>query len=211
MSRCPRSCLLPSGRRQGVLRVRVGAHARVPPSAALCRPRPQAVRELAARASARLGLRLYPYSPFHIFFEQYLTIGGEALTLLSSGAPRGGAPRRARAPGRRALRCCEEREAAPCLRPQAPPPPRPAPPPAAGAAIWLVCLGATGSPWSATLVVGLLAALLVDLMGFMALAGIQLNAGAGRGCGARLAARLAAWLAAWVAAWLAAWVGGEER
>lgn len=51
---------------------------RLPPS--------QAVRELAAHASSALGLRVYPFSPFHIFFEQYLTIGGEALTLLSSGA-----------------------------------------------------------------------------------------------------------------------------
>lgn len=46
----------------------------------------QAVRELAAAASTQLGLRLYPYSVFHIFFEQYLTIGGEALALLGSGA-----------------------------------------------------------------------------------------------------------------------------
>ena len=46
----------------------------------------QTVRGFAARASSQLGLRVFPYSPFHIFFEQYLTIGGEALTLLGSGA-----------------------------------------------------------------------------------------------------------------------------
>lgn len=59
-----------------------------------------------------------------------------------------------------------------------PPPP---PTPAACAAIFLVCLGATGSPWSATLVVLTLCMLLVDVMGAMALWGIQLNAGGGPG------------------------------
>lgn len=52
---------------------------------AFCAPCPQASREFAAAASERLGLRVFPYSIFHIFFEQYLTIGGEALTLLGSG------------------------------------------------------------------------------------------------------------------------------
>ena len=51
-----------------------------------CLPAMQAVRAFTASASERLGLRLLPYSVFHIFFEQYLTIGGEALTLLGSGA-----------------------------------------------------------------------------------------------------------------------------
>lgn len=51
--------------------------------------RPQAVRGFAARASAQLGLRIFPFSVFHVFFEQYLTIGGEALTLLGSGARQG--------------------------------------------------------------------------------------------------------------------------
>ncbi len=46
-------------------------------------------------------------------------------------------------------------------------------------AIFLICLAATGSPWSATLVCLTLCMLLVDIMGFMALTGIQLNAGAG--------------------------------
>ncbi|EFN58463.1 hypothetical protein CHLNCDRAFT_6284, partial [Chlorella variabilis] len=89
-----------------------------------------AVRAFTASASERLGLRLLPYSVFHIFFEQYLTIGGEALTLLGSA----------------------------CV------------------AIFLICLAATGSPWSATLIVLTLCMLLVDVMGFMVLAGIQLNA-----------------------------------
>lgn len=44
----------------------------------------QAVRDFTAAAARELGLRAYAYSPFHIFFEQYLTIGGEALTLLGS-------------------------------------------------------------------------------------------------------------------------------
>ena len=52
---------------------------------AFCAPCPQASREFAAAASERLGLLVFPYSIFHIFFEQYLTIGGEALTLLGSG------------------------------------------------------------------------------------------------------------------------------
>jgi hypothetical protein len=54
----------------------------------LCGSCVQATREFAAAASERLGLRIFPYSVFHIFFEQYLTIGGEALTLLGSGACR---------------------------------------------------------------------------------------------------------------------------
>ncbi|KAL4457923.1 hypothetical protein ABPG75_012788 [Micractinium tetrahymenae] len=90
----------------------------------------QAVRGFAARLSSSLGLRVYPYSVFHIFFEQYLTIAGEALALLGS----------------------------------------------AMVAIFLICLAATGSPWSATLICLTLCMLLVDVMGFMALAGIQLNA-----------------------------------
>ncbi|KAI3436838.1 hypothetical protein D9Q98_006248 [Chlorella vulgaris] len=90
----------------------------------------EAVRAFAADASTRLDLPIYPYSPFHIFFEQYTTIGGEALTLLGSA----------------------------CV------------------AIFLICLGATGSPWSATLIVCTLVMVVVDVMGFMALAHIQLNA-----------------------------------
>lgn len=63
-------------------------------------PAPQAVRGLAARLSSALGLRVYPYSLFHIFFEQYLTIGGEALALLGSGGwGGGGVPTRAVGPG----------------------------------------------------------------------------------------------------------------
>ncbi|PRW56197.1 Niemann-Pick C1 [Chlorella sorokiniana] len=90
----------------------------------------RASRDFAAAASERLGLRVFPYSIFHIFFEQYLTIGGEALTLLGSA----------------------------CV------------------AIFLICLAATGSPWSATLIILTLCMLLVDIMGAMHLMGIQLNA-----------------------------------
>ena len=49
------------------------------------------MRELVASARAQLGLDLYAFSPFHVFFEQYVTIGGEALTLLGSGARARGA------------------------------------------------------------------------------------------------------------------------
>lgn len=45
-----------------------------------------ATRDLAARASSALGLDVFAYSIFHIFFEQYLTLGGEALTMLGSAA-----------------------------------------------------------------------------------------------------------------------------
>jgi Niemann-Pick C1 protein len=44
-----------------------------------------AARTFTADASAALGLRIYPYSIFHVFFEQYLTVGHTAVTLL--GAP----------------------------------------------------------------------------------------------------------------------------
>lgn len=35
-----------------------------------------------ARASRELGLDVYSFSVFHVFFEQYLTIGGAAARLL---------------------------------------------------------------------------------------------------------------------------------
>lgn len=50
-------------------------------------------------------------------------------------------------------------------------------------AIFLICLAATGSPWSATLIILTLCMLLVDIMGAMALLGIQLNAGEWAGGG----------------------------
>ena len=45
-----------------------------------------ATRELAATAASSLNLDVFTYSIFHIFFEQYLTLGGEALTILGSAA-----------------------------------------------------------------------------------------------------------------------------
>jgi Niemann-Pick C1 protein len=41
-----------------------------------------AARAFAAKASAELGLRIYPYSVFHIFFEQYLNVTRDALLLV---------------------------------------------------------------------------------------------------------------------------------
>lgn len=50
------------------------------PPAALCPPSQAAfigalaaARRFADTASRELGLRVYPYSVFHVFFEQYLT------------------------------------------------------------------------------------------------------------------------------------------
>jgi len=45
-----------------------------------------ASRDLATQASQDLNITIFSYSIFHIFFEQYLTLGGEALTMLGSAA-----------------------------------------------------------------------------------------------------------------------------
>lgn len=42
----------------------------------------QAVREFAAGLSKQLGLDIYTFSVFHVFFEQYLSIGTVAVRLL---------------------------------------------------------------------------------------------------------------------------------
>lgn len=46
----------------------------------------RASRELATQASKDLNITIFSYSIFHVFFEQYLTLGGEALTMLGSAA-----------------------------------------------------------------------------------------------------------------------------
>lgn len=46
----------------------------------------QAVRDFTKRVSTELGLDIYPYSVFHIFFEQYLTIQKDAVVLLGGAA-----------------------------------------------------------------------------------------------------------------------------
>eukprot|EP00887_Chlorella_sp_A99_P002624 scaffold6.g2624.t1 len=46
----------------------------------------QSARDFAAAAAAELGVDVFSFSPFHIFFEQYLTIDGEALVLLGCAA-----------------------------------------------------------------------------------------------------------------------------
>lgn len=43
----------------------------------------QAVRALLERAGNELGLDVYAFSVFHVFFEQYLTIGAAAARLLA--------------------------------------------------------------------------------------------------------------------------------
>lgn len=45
---------------------------------------PQAVREFAAQLSKQLGLDVYTFSIFHVFFEQYLGIRGTAIRLLGA-------------------------------------------------------------------------------------------------------------------------------
>jgi Niemann-Pick C1 protein len=44
------------------------------------------MRDFASRLGSQLGLDVYSYSVFHIFFEQYLTIAGEAMVLLGTAA-----------------------------------------------------------------------------------------------------------------------------
>ena len=87
-------------------------------------------RALAERESKSLNRRVYAYSIFHVFFEQYLSIGGEATAML-------------------------------CI---------------AGAAVFILALALTGTAVGAAILLGVLASLVADLAGFMALAGIQLNA-----------------------------------
>ena len=43
----------------------------------------QAVRDFLAKVKQDLGLEVYSFSIFHVFFEQYLTIGHDALVLLT--------------------------------------------------------------------------------------------------------------------------------
>jgi hypothetical protein len=50
-------------------------------SSACC---PQALREFAAQLSKQLGLDVYTFSIFHVFFEQYLGIRGTAIRLLGA-------------------------------------------------------------------------------------------------------------------------------
>lgn len=50
-------------------------------SSACC---PQAVRQFAAQLSKQLGLDVYMFSIFHVFFEQYLGIRGTAIRLLGA-------------------------------------------------------------------------------------------------------------------------------
>ena len=42
----------------------------------------QAVRAFLETATSKLGLRIYAFSVFHVFFEQYLSLGSLAVWLL---------------------------------------------------------------------------------------------------------------------------------
>jgi len=99
----------------------------------------RSTRALVARAQATLDAtaapghpapRVYAYSLFHPFFEQYLTIEGDAARLLGT----------------------------------------------AGAGAFGATVLLTGSPWLAALMFGCLGLMLVDMLGAMALLGVQLNA-----------------------------------
>ncbi|GAQ79217.1 putative Niemann-Pick C type protein [Klebsormidium nitens] len=90
----------------------------------------RAAREFVDRASEKLKVKVFAYSVFYIFFEQYLDIMRTAVTSLAL----------------------------------------------ATAAVFLVCWLITLSLWTSTVIIGVLAAIVVDLMGLMYLWGIQLNA-----------------------------------
>ena len=44
----------------------------------------QAVRAFLGRVNAELGIDAYAFSVFHVFFEQYLSVGRDAAILLSA-------------------------------------------------------------------------------------------------------------------------------
>ncbi len=55
---------------------------RIPYNQSYLSPRGPQSREFAARASRELGLRVYSYSLFHVFFEQYLAVGWDAACMV---------------------------------------------------------------------------------------------------------------------------------
>jgi hypothetical protein len=144
------------------------------------------VRRLVDKMRRQLGLDIYAYSVFHIYFEQYLTVG------VPEGASGG--------PCRRPC-CCVTPRAFPCrataAAAAAPAPPasrrpqlseggRRRPPQVRrdallllglpALAVLLACWLFTASLWGSLLLLAHLASLLLHLAGTMRLAGMQLNA-----------------------------------
>ncbi|KAF9608783.1 hypothetical protein IFM89_011552 [Coptis chinensis] len=90
----------------------------------------RAAREFSSRVSDSLGMDIYPYSVFYIFFEQYLDIWRTALINIAIAL----------------------------------------------GAVFVVCLLITCSLWSSAIILFVLAMMVVDLLGVMAILNIQLNA-----------------------------------
>ncbi|KAJ9673314.1 hypothetical protein PVL29_023105 [Vitis rotundifolia] len=90
----------------------------------------RAAREFTSRVSDSLKIKIFPYSVFYMFFEQYLDIWRTALINLAIAI----------------------------------------------GAVFIVCLVITCSLWSSAIILLVLAMIVVDLMGVMAILNIQLNA-----------------------------------
>ncbi|XP_019054366.1 PREDICTED: Niemann-Pick C1 protein-like isoform X2 [Nelumbo nucifera] len=90
----------------------------------------RAAREFSSRVSDSLGIEIFPYSVFYMFFEQYLDIWRTALINLAIAL----------------------------------------------GAVFIVCLVITCSIWSSAIILIVLAMIVLDLMGVMAILEIQLNA-----------------------------------
>ncbi|XP_048558735.1 NPC intracellular cholesterol transporter 1-like isoform X2 [Triticum urartu] len=90
----------------------------------------RAARDFSSQMSKDLQMEIFPYSVFHIFFEQYLSVWKTAI-----------------------MNICV------CL-----------------GAVFVVCLVVTSSLWASAIILIVLAMIVLDLMGVMAVLGIQLNA-----------------------------------
>ncbi|KAG6434864.1 hypothetical protein SASPL_106508 [Salvia splendens] len=90
----------------------------------------RAARDFSAKMSHALGIDVFPYAVFYMFFEQYLNIWKTALVNLAI----------------------------------------------AMAAVFVVCLVITCSVWTSAIILLVLSMIIVDLLGIMAILGIQLNA-----------------------------------
>uniref|UniRef100_A0A453CMK0 SSD domain-containing protein n=1 Tax=Aegilops tauschii subsp. strangulata TaxID=200361 RepID=A0A453CMK0_AEGTS len=90
----------------------------------------RAARDFSSQMSKDLQMEIFPYSVFHIFFEQYLSVWKTAI-----------------------MNICV------CL-----------------GAVFVVCFVVTSSLWASAIILIVLAMIVLDLMGVMAVLGIQLNA-----------------------------------
>ncbi|KAM3388797.1 hypothetical protein ACQJBY_011126 [Aegilops geniculata] len=90
----------------------------------------RAARDFSSQMSKDLQMEIFPYSVFHVFFEQYLSVWKTAI-----------------------MNICV------CL-----------------GAVFVVCLVVTSSLWASAIILIVLAMIVLDLMGVMAVLGIQLNA-----------------------------------